>query len=194
MYAYISGKLTHKSPTLVVLENHGIGYELHISLHTYSSIQSATDCLLHTYLHVKEDGHTLYGFAEPQEKALFIQLIGVSGIGPNTARMILSSLAPGELVAAIRTENEVAITRIKGVGPKSAKRLILELKDKLGKTAIADTLPLQAGNSAREEALSALVMLGFARPAAEKALVKAIQTTPDANSVEALVKISLKNL
>ncbi len=194
MYAYISGKLTHKSPTLVVLENQGIGYELHISLHTYSTIQSAQDCLLHTYLHVKEDAHTLYGFAEPQEKELFIHLIGVSGIGPNTARMILSSMAPGELVAAIRTENEVAITRIKGVGPKSAKRLILELKDKLGKTAIADTLPIASGNSAREEALSALVMLGFARPAAEKALVKAIQTTPDANSVEALVKISLKNL
>ncbi len=194
MYAYISGKLTHKSPTLVVLENQGIGYELHISLHTYSSIQTAQDCLLHTYLHVKEDAHTLYGFAEPQEKELFIQLISVSGIGPNTARMILSSLAPGELVAAIRTENEVAITRIKGVGPKSAKRLILELKDKLGKTAITDTLPIASGNSAREEALSALVMLGFARPAAEKALLKAIQTTPDANSVEALVKISLKNL
>lgn len=194
MYAYISGKLTHKSPTLVVLENQGIGYELHISLHTYSTIQSAQDCLLHTYLHVKEDAHTLYGFAEPQEKELFIHLIGVSGIGPNTARMILSSMAPGELVAAIRTENEVAITRIKGVGPKSAKRLILELKDKLGKTAIADTLPIASGNSAREEALSALVMLGFARPAAEKALAKAIQTTPDANSVEALVKISLKNL
>lgn len=194
MYAYIRGKLTFVSPAIVVIETGGVGYELHISLHTYGQIQSATEAQLFTYLYVKEDIQALYGFADAAEKALFTQLISVSGIGPNTARMVLSAMSPGEMRDAILREDEALIRSIKGIGPKSAKRLILELKDKLSKeTGVPDTVGV-GNNTAREEALSALIMLGFSRQASDKALRKVQQSNPDINAVEQLIKLSLKEL
>ena len=194
MYAYIRGKMTFVSPAIVVVETSGVGYELHISLHTYGQIQHATEVQLFTYLYVKEDIQALYGFADAAEKTLFTQLISVSGIGPNTARMVLSAMTPAELRQAILREDEALIRSIKGIGPKSAKRLILELKDKLAKeTGIPDTVGA-SDNTAREEALSALIMLGFSRQASDKALRKVQQANPDVNAVEQLIKLSLKEL
>ena len=194
MYAYIRGKLAFVSPAIVVVETGGVGYELHISLHTYGQIQHATEVQLFTYLYVKEDIQALYGFADASEKALFTQLISVSGIGPNTARMVLSAMTPAELKQAILREDEALIRNIKGIGPKSAKRLILELKDKLAKeTGIPDTVGA-SDNTAREEALSALIMLGFSRQASDRALRKVQQANPDVNAVEQLIKLSLKEL
>lgn len=194
MYAYIRGKLAFVSPAIVVVETGGVGYELHISLHTYGQIQRATEVQLFTYLYVKEDIQALYGFADAAEKALFTQLISVSGIGPNTARMVLSAMTPAELRQAILREDEALIQSIKGIGPKSAKRLILELKDKLAKeTGIPDTVGA-SNNTAKQEALSALIMLGFSRQASDKALRKVQQANPDVNAVEQLIKLSLKEL
>lgn len=190
MYAYIQGALTFKHPTKVVLDNNGIGYDVNISLQTYSHIQSMEDCKLFIYMHVKEDEQTLYGFAEESEKELFIQLISISGIGPNTARMILSALSASELQQAILQENEELIKSIKGIGPKSAKRMILELKDKIGKDSDHISISKPTYNTNREEALSALVMLGFSKPASDKALDKVL-TGPE-DPVEELIKNALK--
>lgn len=194
MYAYIRGRLTFTSPAVVVIETGGVGYELHISLQTYTKIQNAEEAQLFTYLYVKEDVQALYGFAEAAEKTLFTQLLSVSGIGPNTARMVLSSFSPEEIRQAILREDEALIRSIKGIGPKSAKRLILELKDKLTKTADATETLTTSNNTGREEALSALIMLGFSRQASDKALRKVQQTHPDVNAVEQLIKLSLKEL
>lgn len=195
MIATLSGKLTHKSPAYVVLETGGVGYGVHISLHTWDQLQHLDTCRLFTHLHVKEDAHTLYGFYAPDERALFLDLISISGIGPNTARMVLSSMAPSAFREAVLQENEAAIRKIKGIGPKSAKRLILELKDRIGKS-----MPSSEGqsatphNTAQQEALSALVLLGFGRSASEKALAKALKDQADMPSVESLIKQALQNL
>lgn len=194
MYAFITGKTVALSPAMAVLDNQGIGYEINISINTYSAIQGKDTCKLFTYLVVREDAQLLYGFATEAEKELFVHLISVSGIGPNTARMVLSSFPPEEIVQAILQEDEATIKSIKGIGPKSAKRLILELKDKLKKgDGTVLTAPV-ADNTIKEEALSALVMLGFNKNASEKAIAKVLKTHPDTASVEALVKLSLKNL
>jgi Holliday junction DNA helicase RuvA len=195
MYAFISGKIVHRSPTVVVLENNGIGYEIHISLHTYGSIQSEDTCKLYTHFHVKEDGQALYGFYMEDEKDLFEKLISVSGIGPNLARMVLSSYPPEEIKEAILSEDEVKIKSIKGIGPKSAKRLILELKDKVTAESVkgAADVPI-ANNTLKEEALSALIMLGFSKSQAEKGMAKTLRQDQSITSVEALIKESLKNL
>jgi Holliday junction DNA helicase RuvA len=195
MIVTLQGKLTQKGPAYVVLETGGVGYGVHISLHTWDQIQHLETCRLYTHLHVKEDAHTLYGFYRPDERALFLALIGVSGIGPNTARMVLSAMSPADFRQAVLTENEAAIKRIKGIGPKSAKRLILELKDRLAADGpSAEGLSPAAHNSARDEALSALVMLGFARPASEKALSKVLDGEVDDPTVETLIKLALQNL
>ncbi len=196
MITYIQGKLTFKSPAYVIIETNGIGYHVNVSLNTYAVIQDQESFKLLTYLHVKEDAHTLYGFADEIEKVLFSQLISVAGVGPNTARMVLSSLPPEEIRQAIIQENVAVIQSIKGIGPKSAKRLILELKDKVMKSGDdTSTKPTSAHNTLKDEALSALVMLGFSKSAAEKSISKVVQSSPSEDiTVEGLIKLALKNI
>jgi Holliday junction DNA helicase RuvA len=194
MYAYIDGKLAFKCPTYVVIEAGGVGYHINISLHTFSQLADQERCRLYTWLHVKEDAHTLYGFADEGERRLFLHLISVSGIGPNTGRMILSSITPQEIQTAIVKGDVPLIQRIKGIGPKSAQRLILELQDKLKKEGYDSLMSVPQNNTVKDEALSALVMLGFAKNAAEKALDQAINTSNESLTVEALIKIALKSL
>src|ERR1700743_1142223 len=194
MYAYIDGKLAFKSPSYVVIDAGGVGYHINISLNTYSKLADTERCKLFTWLHVKEDAHTLYGFADEGERRLFLHLISISGIGPNTGRMMLSSIPPHEIQTAIINGNVSLIQRIKGIGPKSAQRIILELQDKLRKEG-PDTLTAAPLNkTAKDEALSALVMLGFARNAAEKALEQEINKTSENLTVEQLIKAALKSL
>jgi Holliday junction DNA helicase RuvA len=193
MIAYLNGKITINTPTYVVVECGNVGYLVNISLHTYSQIQDKQQHLIHIYYHVSENAHTLYGFAEELEKNLFIQLISVSGIGPSTARMALSSLAPVEIQKAILSGDVKTVQSIKGIGPKSAQRIILELRDKVAKTASGETLLMPKGNTFKEEALSALLALGFARAAAEKAIDQAADTG-DSTGVEGLIKKALKLL
>ncbi len=195
MYSYITGKLTFKCPAYVVVEAGGIGYHIHISLNTYAALQDNKEqCKLFTWLHVKEDAHTLYGFFEEAEKRLFLHLISVSGIGPNTGRMILSSITPAEIQTAIVQGDVPLIQRIKGIGPKSARRMILELQDKLKKEGPDTLIFMPMHTTAKDEALSALVMLGFAKNVAEKSLDLAIKSGNETLSVEQLIKIALKSL
>ncbi len=194
MYAYIDGKLAFKCPTYVVIDAGGIGFQINISLNTYGAIQDTERCKLYTWLHVKEDGHTLYGFYEEGERRLFLHLISVSGIGPNTGRMILSSITPSEIQTAIVQGDVPLIQRIKGIGPKSAQRMILELQDKLKKEGPDSLINMPSHSTAKEEALSALVMLGFAKNVAEKSLDTAIKAGSENLSVEQLIKIALKSL
>lgn len=194
MYSYIDGKLVFKCPTYVVIDAGGVGYHINISLNTYGSLQDSERCKLHTWLHVKEDAHTLYGFYDEGERRLFLHLISVSGIGPNTGRMILSSITPAEIQTAIVKGDVPLIQRIKGIGPKSAQRMILELQDKLKKEGPDSLISMPSNNTAREEALSALVMLGFAKNAAEKALDSIIKSGAEDLSVEVLIKTALKSL
>lgn len=194
MYAYIDGKLTFKSAAYVVIEAGGVGYHINISLSTYSKLPDGERCRLFTWLHVKEDAHTLYGFADEGERKLFLHLISVSGIGPNTGRMILSSISPEEIQEAIVKGNIAQIQRVKGIGPKSAQRLVLELQDKLRKEGPGSLISISVDKTAKDEALSALVMLGFARNAAEKVLETEMNKTNEALTVEQLIKYALKSL
>ena len=194
MYAYIDGKLVFKSAAYVVIDAGGVGYHINISLNTYSKIGSAERCKLFTWLHVKEDAHTLYGFAEEGERRLFLHLISISGIGPNTGRMMLSSITPQEIQNAIISGNLSLIQRIKGIGPKSAQRIILELQDKLRKEGPDTLSTVPINKTAKDEALSALVMLGFVKNAAEKALDQEISKNGGDLSIEQLIKSALKSL
>ena len=194
MYAYIDGKLAFKSPSYVVIEAGGIGYHINISLNTYSRLGNAERCKLFTWLHVKEDGHTLYGFVDEGERRLFLHLISVSGVGPNTGRMMLSSITPEEIQAAIVKGDVSQIQRIKGIGPKSAQRLVLELQDKLKKEGPDSLISMPKNNTIKDEALSALVMLGFARNAVEKVLDQEINKNGSDLTVEQLIKFALKSL
>jgi Holliday junction DNA helicase RuvA len=194
MYAYIDGKLAFKSPSYVVIEAGGVGYHINISLNTFSRIGDTERCKLFTWLHVKEDGHTLYGFADEGERRLFLHLISVSGVGPNTGRMILSSITPEEIQAAIVKGDVSQIQRIKGIGPKSAQRLILELQDKLKKEGPDTLISVPKNNTVKDEALSALVMLGFARNAVEKVLEQELSKNGGNLTVEQLIKFALKSL
>lgn len=190
MYAYIKGQFVHKSPTEVYIEDKAeVAYHIHISLNTYSKIENLDAGLLYTHLNVKEDDLSLYGFADLEEKRLFKHLISVSGIGPNTARIILSSMPPLEIRTAIVTENDVAFKKVKGVGPKTAKRVILDLKDKLKKDGGPIDLTINSGSSMAEEAFDALVALGFQK----QSVRKVIDQIPDAESqsVEQLIKAAL---
>jgi len=194
MYAYIDGKLAFKSPAYVIIDAGGVGYHINISLNTFSKIGDAERCKLHVWMHVKEDAHTLYGFFEEGEKRLFLHLISVSGIGPNTGRMMLSSITPHEIQAAIVQGNVTQIQRIKGIGPKSAQRVILELQDKLKKDGPDTLISMPANHTVKDEALSALVMLGFARNAAEKVVDAEIGKNTGTLTVEQLIKSALKSL
>jgi Holliday junction DNA helicase RuvA len=194
MYAYIDGKLVFKNPAYVVIDAGGVGYHINISLNTFSQIGDAERCRLYVWQHVKEDAHTLYGFYDEGEKRLFLYLISVSGIGPNTGRMMLSSITPNEIQAAIVQGNVTQIQRIKGIGPKSAQRVILELQDKLRKDGPDTLISMPATNTVKDEALSALVMLGFARAAAEKVIDAELKRNSENLTVEQLIKFALKSL
>ena len=194
MIAYLKGKLTHKEPTHVLIEVNGIGYQVGISLHTFSQIKDQEDIKLFTYLHVREDAHILFGFGTEAEKQMFQLLISVNGVGPNTALVVLSYLAPEELKAAIVNENAAALQAVKGIGGKTALRLILELRDKLKKEALESTsvIPGMARNTMRQEALTALVTLGIGKLAAEKSVDNLLKKSGGAISLEELVKQALK--
>ncbi|MCW3463313.1 Holliday junction branch migration protein RuvA [Chitinophaga nivalis] len=195
MIAYLNGKLAYKSPALVHIDVHGIGYEVQISLNTYSRIQELDSCKLLTYLQIKEDAHTLYGFFEEAERSLFLLLISVSGVGASTARMMLSSLQPEDIQRAIMMENEKMLEGVKGIGAKTAKRIILELKDKIKKHKDAGThLSVTVNNTIHEDALNALVTLGIARSMAETAIQKVLKNEPLLQNLEELIKKALKSL
>ncbi|HLR00353.1 MAG TPA: Holliday junction branch migration protein RuvA [Sphingobacterium sp.] len=195
MYEYLRGSVITKAPTYVVLEVGGIGYYVHITLSTYSQIKDVDECKLFISFQVREDAHNLYGFATEEERQLFTHLISISGIGPSTGRMMLSSSTSEELQRAIINGEVETMKKIKGIGPKTAQRIILELQDKLKKTdegvsggSISDTKP-----NVVEEALSALILLGFAKKTADKALQTIYKQNNDL-SVEALIKAALKKL
>ena len=195
MIAYLNGEFKVKNPAYFIVECNGVGYQVNISLNTFSKLQTLDKGKIHTYLHIREDAQILYGFADESEKNMFISLISVQGVGANMARMILSSMSPADLEEAIRTENDVLIQRIKGVGPKTAKRLVIDLKDKIGKGAGATENSFGFGhNTMKEEALSALAMLGFTRQQGEKAIGSAMKLNPTPTNVESLIKLALKNL
>jgi holliday junction DNA helicase RuvA len=195
MITYIKGNLTFKNPTFVVVEAGGIGYHIHISLHTYAQLEKAEQVTLLTHLQIKEDAHTLFGFVEESERSLFRLLISVSGVGTATAQIALSTLTPDQLRSAIIGEDVETFNRIKGVGPKTAKRIILDLKDKVLKDS-GDTpiLGTTQDNTLREEALSALLALGFARPQVQRALNRLLREQGSITSAEQLIKQALREL
>ena len=193
MIDYIKGVITELNPASVVVENGGIGYFINISVNTFSRIDSQKEIKILVHEVIREDAHQLFGFADKEERDIFRQLISVSGIGANTARMMLSSLTPGEIEKAILDSNVNLLKSVKGIGLKTAQRIIVDLKDKLGKqTGSGEIFPL-ADNTSREEALSALVMLGFSKSAVSKVLDKIVREEKTL-TVEELIKRALKNL
>lgn len=194
MYSYFKGKLVEKSPTDAVIDCNGVAYQLNISLQTFTAIKDQEQCKLYAHLVVREDVQALYGFATIGERAIFRQLILVSGVGANTARMILSSMTKDEVFNAILSENVAALQAVKGIGGKTAQRIILDLKDKIGKEGQTAEILSDSHNTNKEEALSALVMLGFARNTADKALGKIIKKEGLSLSIEELIRLALKNL
>ncbi len=195
MIAYIKGKLVHKDPTYVVIDVQGIGYKIHISLTTYSAIKDQENCMLHTYLNVKEDSHTLFGFSDESEKKVFLLLISISGVGPATGLMVQSSLSASELQQAIVSEDVRTIQSVKGIGAKTAQRIILELKDKIIKEGIVvsdQTSSAISYNTVRSEALSALVTLGINKNVAEKTISKILKNSGNEVTLEELIKLALK--
>ena len=193
MITQIKGKLVEKKPTQVVVDCNGIGYEINISLFTFSSLSSDENIKLFTHLQVREDAHILYGFFTVLERAVFRLLISVSGIGSSTARTMLSSLTPAEIQHAIGAEDVATIQGVKGIGLKTAQRLIIELKDKIKSLQGTDEIPVFKSNTIKEETLSALEVLGYSRKASEKIVDKLIQGEPD-SSVEGLIKSALNKL
>ncbi|MEN8956420.1 MAG: Holliday junction branch migration protein RuvA [Flavobacteriales bacterium] len=194
MITHLTGKMVEKNPSYVIIEAGGVGYFVNISLQTYSQLGDKEHCRIFTYLSVKEDSHTLYGFADSQERELFKQLISVSGVGTNTARMMLSSMTSSELVSSIASSNITSITSIKGIGAKTAQRIVLDLKDKIMKTnSETDNKSALMNNTIKNEALSALVVLGFDKKMAEKAVTKITLAEPNIADVEELIKKSLKS-
>ena len=193
MYAFISGKVTEKTPAYVVLDNHGIGYFINITLNTFTAIGEKEEVKLYTHTQILEDAHNLFGFYSQKERDLFELLISVSGVGCNTARLILSSLTVSELSNAIANDDVKTIQSVKGIGTKTAQRIVIDLKDKLKKIDIQTEIFSVPNNTIRTEALSALTILGFNKAAIEKALDKILKQNPDA-SVEALIKEALKTL
>lgn len=193
MIAQIKGRLIEKTPTYVVVDCNGVGYQINISLNTFSKIGNEENCLLFTHFVIREDAHLLYGFKEKSERELFRQLISVSGVGSSTAIMILSSLSPDETKAAIISGNVNTLKGVKGIGLKTAERIIIDLRDKVGKTEGTELFSISSNNTIKEEALSALVMLGFSKMPAEKALAKIMTESPNL-TVEELIKRTLKSL
>jgi Holliday junction DNA helicase RuvA len=193
MIAQIKGRLIEKTPTYVVIDCNGVGYELKISLNTYAQLGDDENCLLFSHFVVREDAQLLYGFKEKSERELFRLLTSVSGIGPSTAMMILSSLSPEETKRAIITGDVNTLKSVKGIGAKSAERVIIDLRDKISGIEVSATNSTSANNTIKDEALSALMMLGFSKKPAEKALDK-IMISGDDLTVEELIKRTLKNL
>jgi len=192
--AFVRGKFIVKNPAQVIVDVNGVGYECHISLNTYAAIDNKENGQLFTYLHLYENGQTLYGFAEQSEKDLFTQLISVSGVGAATARMMLSGLRPEEIIRAIVQNNARQLESVKGIGKKTAERLVLELKDKLGKQSTESIISASVNNRVEIDALNALISLGIARPTAEQALKKAVAANPEPLPLEELIKRALKNV
>lgn len=193
MIAHIQGKLVEKTPTEVVIDCNGVGYHIHISLHTFSLLPDTEHLKLYTFLQVKEDAHTLFGFVEKAERELFKLLLSVSGVGASTARTMLSSIAPQGIIQAIAAGDVGTVQSIKGIGAKTAQRIILDLKDKVLKIYNLEEVSTAQYNTGKDEALSALEVLGFARKSAEKVVDKIVKDSPDA-SVETIIKLALKNL
>jgi len=193
MITHIQGKLIEKNPTDVVIECNGVGYAINISLHTYSQIPDNEHLKLYTHLQVKEDSHTLFGFSSLTEREIFRLLISVNGIGANIARTMLSSLTPVQIKEGIANEDVVLIQSIKGIGTKTAQRVIIDLKDKILKIYDIDEVSVSKNNTNKNEALSALEVLGFVKKQAERVVDKILMSQPDAN-VETIIKQALKNL
>jgi len=193
MITHLTGKLVEKNPTYVIIECAGVGYFVNISLHTFSNVKNEELISLYTHLQVREDAHTLFGFAEKSEREIFRLLLSVSGIGASTARTMLSSLSPAQIRDAIANGDAPTIQGIKGIGAKTAQRVILDLRDKILKVYDIDEVSLSSNNTNKDEALSALEVLGFVRRQAEKVVDKAL--SQDASlSVEDIIKVALKNL
>ncbi len=195
MIAFVRGQFVVKTPARVVVDVNGVGYDLQVSLHTYSAISNKENGLLFTYLHITENAHTLFGFAELAEKEMFLQLISVSGVGASTARMMLSGMRPEEIAKAIVQGNTRQLESIKGIGKKSAERLIVELRDKLGKHPI-ESITGTSGSiqTIDADAVHALIALGIGRPMAEQAVKKTMSSADSNSSLEDIIKQALKNL
>jgi len=193
MYEFIKGAIADLNPASIVVEAGGVGYFVNISLNTYSRLNGKKEVHLLTHQVVREDAHILYGFADRKERDLFRNLITVNGVGANTAIMMLSSLNPDEIVSAVTTENVALLKGVKGIGAKTAQRIIIDLKDKLGKLSESSQILVSADNTIRNESLSALVMLGFAKKDTEKVVSKILQEQPEA-TVESVIKQALKRL
>ncbi|MEM6643526.1 MAG: Holliday junction branch migration protein RuvA [Bacteroidota bacterium] len=195
MITYLKGKLALKDPTYLIVDVNGVGYEMKISLTTYSQIKDKENILIQTYLHIKEDAHTLYGFSENSEKKRFLDLLSINGVGPSTALMVLSSLDAKELQAAIVQEDVKTIQSVKGIGGKTAQRIILELKDKMKKEGLLDKsvqFQPRVDNTVRSEALSALTTLGIAKAIGEKTVDKILKEYGEEIKLEELIKLALK--
>ena len=193
MITQIRGRLVEKNPTDVVVDCNGVGYLLHISLNTFSSLPDDEAVVLYTHLSIREDAHTLFGFISKTEREVFKLLISVSGVGPSIARTMLSSMTSEEIQNAIATENVALIQSVKGIGVKTAQRVIVDLKDKILKTFDIDEVSINTSNTNKDEALSALEVLGFQRKQSEKIISAIIRENTDA-SVEKLIKLALKSL
>ena len=193
MITQIRGRLVEKSPTEVVVDCNGVGYLLHISLNTFSKLPEDEAVVLYTHLSIREDAHTLFGFINKTEREVFKLLISVSGVGPSIARTMLSSMTSEEIQQAIATENVAVIQSVKGIGAKTAQRVIVDLKDKILKTFDIDEVSITANNTNKDEALSALEVLGFQRKQSDKIVGTVLREHPDA-SVEKIIKLALKNL
>ncbi len=193
MIAHLQGKLVEKSPTHVVIDCGGVGYHVNISLHTYSLLPNTDFIKLFTHLQIKEDAHTLFGFVEKSEREIFVMLLTVSGIGASIARTMLSSLDPKQIINAIASADVVTIQTIKGIGSKTAQRVILDLKERVLKLYDLDEVSMSQSNTNKDEALSALEVLGFVRKTSEKVIERIVKEDPDA-TVETIIKKALKNL
>ncbi len=196
MIAFVKGKLAFKDPTHVIIDANGIGYFIHISLNTYAQLKDQEACQLHTYLHVREDAHTLFGFGDIGEKKLFLHLISVSGIGPSTGLVMLSSLSADEIKSAIINEDVSVIQSVKGIGSKTAQRAILELKDKLRKEGFEPSeskLSFKSNNTLKQEALSALLTLGINKNIAQKSIESILNKSDGSINLETLIKKALQN-
>ena len=197
MIEYVKGEIAELSPAVAVIDCNGLGYAVNISLNTYSAIQGKSNCKLYIYEAIREDAYVLYGFVDKQERELFLLLISVSGIGGNTARMILSALSPAELINVISSENANLLKTVKGIGLKTAQRVIVDLKDKIKTTGTAASAPggmaSLMNNEIQEEAIAALTMLGFAAAPSQKVVLAILKEEPD-STVEKVIKLALKRL
>lgn len=193
MITHLRGRLIEKSPTHAVIECNGVGYQAQITLSTYEKLPSDEAVFLYTHLQVREDAHTLYGFADATERAFFRLLISVSGVGASTAQVVLSSMSPAELQQALVTENVAAMQAIKGIGAKTAQRIIIDLKGKAATLEVDGEISLPTSNTARDEALTALDVLGFPKAKSQKVVDALLKKDPDL-SVEVLIKQALNNI